>query len=97
MTDPQFLTTVRIINVVAILFFFIPSIIAFVRKAKSKWLIFLLSILFMLPLFFIFSNFWFNFILYIARPVFWLAALIWAIAGKKEEKATNKNIGGENE
>ncbi len=95
MTDPQFLTTVRIINVVALLLFFIPTIIAFVRKVKSRWLIFLLSFLLILPISVIWSIFWLNFVLHIARFIFWFAALIWSLAGKKEEKTTNLNIGGE--
>lgn len=93
MTDPQFLTIMRITTIAALLLFFIPTIIAFVRKAKSRWLIFLLSFLLVLPVSAIWSIFWLNFVLHIARYVFWVLALIWSLAGKKEEKTTNLNIG----
>lgn len=93
MTDPQFLTIMRITTIAALLLFFIPTIIAFVRKAKSRWLIFLLSFLLVLPVSAIWSIFWLNFVLHIARYVFWVLALIWSLAGKKEEKTTNLNTG----
>jgi hypothetical protein len=84
MTDPQFLTTMRITTIAALLLFFIPTIIAFVRKAKSRWLIFLLSFLLILPFSAVWSIFWLNFVLHIARYVFWVVALIWSLAGKKK-------------
>ena len=96
MDGTNFMSVIRITTIAALLLFLIPSIIAFVRKAKSRWLIFLLSFLLILPISTIWSIFWLNFVLHIVRYVFWVVALIWSLADKKEEK--NLNItGGENE
>ena len=97
MIDPQLSTFMTIVIVLGLLLFFIPSIIAFLRKAKSRKLIFVLNLFFGLSFFFSWmSGQWFNFIFACARFVFWWVALIWACAEKKEEKILNIT-GGENE
>ena len=45
-TDPHFLLVMRITIIGGLLAFFIPSIIAFARRIKVKWIIFILNLLF---------------------------------------------------
>ncbi len=97
MIDPQLRTYMTIIIVFGLFIFFIPSIIAFCRKAERRKLIFGLNLFFGLSFFFPWMlGQWFNFIFACTRFVFWCVALIWACAEKKEEKKL-KITGGENE
>ncbi len=94
--DPNFLLVMRITIIGGLLAFFIPSIIAFARRIKVKWIIFVLNLLFGFSFFFAGTTIELNFLYMCARFLFWIIALIWACAAKKEEK--NLNItGGENE
>ena len=97
MIDPQLKAFMLLTIVAGALIYFIPSIIAFRRKAKSRWLIFFLSLFFILSGFVLWSIIWLNFFLGISKAIFWFAALVWSIEGKKEETTTNLNTGGENE
>ena len=100
--DPKMTGLFIALIIVSLLIYFIPSRIAFGRKIKNRRLLFLLNLLFALsfsfaPLspwstfFYWLTTHWLGYFLFFARPIFWIVAIIWACAGKKEEQE-NLNI-----
>lgn len=93
MLDPQLNFLFIAVIIFGIYIFFIPARIAFHRKIKSRRIIFLLTLFFVLSIFFsVFLGHLLSTLFYIARIIFWFVALIWACVEKKEEK--NLNIEG---
>ncbi len=88
MLDPKLESFMTITVIIGLVIYFIPSIIAFCRKVKSKWTIFILNFFFFFSFLLDFLNIGDTvmYITLISSQIFLPVGIVWACVAKKEEQ-----------